>query len=356
MRVYFDVTKTSRQGHASGIRRTAQRLGDALGRSLGDGLIPVVWNGRRASLVTASGGDAVQPVDGDWFLTVEPFAPDERPGFDRFLDDRPCRLAAVFHDAIPMRYPEFTWPRSVARFPAYLKMLSRFDQLFAVSSASAGEVGAYLAWLDTGPVPRIERIQPGADFLDADRPQSEGPHGASHSILAVGILEPRKNQAVVLEACERLWQEGLVFDLDLIGRVNPHFGKPLVTEIRRLRRLGRSVVHAARVSDGKLQTLLQSCRFLVFPSRAEGCGLPILEALWMGTPALCSALPSHRESADGGGVFLVEENDPVGWVSALRTHLQDDAAVENLAREARGRDLPTWSDTAAGILGSLSGG
>lgn len=354
MTVYFDITKTSRQGHASGIRRTAQRLGDALGKSLGDRFVPVVWNGRRKALVTAVGGEGIQPVGRDWFLTVEPFAPDERPGFDRFLEKRPCRLAAVFHDAIPMRFPEFTWPRSVARFPAYLKMLSRFDQLFAVSEASTAEIRDYLGWLDSGCRHRINRIRPGADFLDAQRPGPESAHSASRSILLVGILEPRKNQAVILDACDVLWQEGLSFDLQLVGRVNPHFGKPVVSEIRRLRRQGRPVVHADRVSDDDLQTRLRSCRFLVFPSRAEGCGLPILEALWMGAPSLCSALPSHRESAEGGGCFLVVGSDREAWVAALRSHLQDDSAIEDLARDARSRDLPTWSVTADEILRVLS--
>lgn len=355
MTVYFDVTKTSRQGHASGIRRTAQRLGDALRQSLADRFVPVTWNRRRKALVTASRGDVVEPTPCDWFLTVEPFAPEERPGFDRFLDDRPCRLAAVFHDAIPMRFPEFTWPQSVARFPAYLKMLSRFDQLFAVSAASAGEIRDYLTWLDSGALPRISRIYPGADFLDEARPDSKSAHEASRSILVVGILEPRKNQAVILDACDLLWQEGLSFDLQLVGRINPHFGKPLVAEIRRLRRQGRPVVHDDRVSDMDLQDRLRSCRFLVFPSRAEGCGLPILEALWMGAPSLCSALPSHRESAEGGGCCLVEANDRDAWVSALRSHLEHDTLVENLSREARDRDLPTWSATATEILGAFSG-
>lgn len=355
MTVYFDVTKTSRQGHASGIRRTAQRLGDGLKSALGAGLVPVVWNGRRKTLVTALGGDPVRPDPPDWFLTVEPFAPDERPGFDRFLNDRPCRLAAVFHDAIPMRFPEFTWPRSVARFPAYLKMLSRFDQLFAVSSASTQEILGYLAWLDERELPPVARIHPGADFRDEVRPIPVPGHGASRSILAVGILEPRKNQAVIMEACDALWREGLSFDLQLVGRVNPHFGKPLVAEVKRLRRLGRPVVHLEGVSDDELQMRLRSCRFLVFPSRAEGCGLPILEALWMGAPSLCSALPSHRESAEGGGCFLVEGNDREAWISALRSHLQDDGAIDELARAARARELPTWSAASAEILAAVSG-
>ncbi len=353
MTIYFDVTKTSRQSHASGIRRTALRLGDALESSLGQAFAPVVWNHRRKILCAASGGDVVLPGKDDWFLSVEPFAPDERPGFDRFLDHRPCRMAGVFHDAIPLRHPEFTWPRSVARFPAYLKMLSRFDRIFAVSAASRTEIEGYLAWLGGGVKPVVTRVHPGADFQGSERPAFNPLPDESRSVLAVGILEPRKNQSVILAACDQLWEDGLSFDLNLVGRVNPHFGRPLVAEIRRLRRCGRPLVHATRVDDDELRNLFQTCRFLVFPSLAEGCGLPILEALWMGTPSLCSDLPPHRESAEGGGCLLVGGCGREAWVTALRTCLQDDGIVASLAREARARELPVWSETAVEILAGL---
>jgi glycosyltransferase involved in cell wall biosynthesis len=175
-------------------------------------------------------------------------------------------------------------------------------------------------------------------------------------ILSVGILEPRKNQGLLLEACERLWAEGLAFELTLVGLVNPHFGKPLAAEIRRLRRRGRPVTHAGRVDDVELRRLLEACRFLVFPSQAEGCGLPVLEALWMGVPSLCSDLDPHRESAAGGGCALIAVNDLNAWEDGLRRHLAEDGAVDRRAQEARGRPLPTWKAAASAILRTLAAG
>ena len=349
MKVFFDVTRTSRQGHASGITRTAQRLGWALGRALGPDCVAVVWN-ERSGLRSQLGREPVRPGPDDWFLTVEPFSPEERKGFDRFLDERRCRLAAVFHDAIPLSHPEFTWPRSVARFPGYLKMLSAFDQIFAVSDASRNEISGYFEWLGRERLTPVATIRPGADFLESDRPAGAIDRSTSRSILSVGILEIRKNQSLLLEACERLWRAGLSFELTLVGRVNPHFGRPVVAEVRRLRRQGRPLVHFDRVSDQELRRQLENCRFLAFPSQAEGCGLPILEALWMGAPSLCSDLPPHEESAKGGGCILLPVNDLESWEAGLRQMLLDDAAVERLSVAARERALPTWESTAASIL------
>src|ERR1019366_7898 len=82
----------------------------------------------------------------DWFLTGELFSEEERPGFTEFLAVHPCRLAAIFHDAIPLRHPHITWPQSVARHPGYMKSLARFDRVWAVSEASRAELLGFWRW------------------------------------------------------------------------------------------------------------------------------------------------------------------------------------------------------------------
>jgi glycosyltransferase involved in cell wall biosynthesis len=354
--IFFDVTKTSRQSHVSGITRTAQRLSQSLEDELGELFVRVIWNDRRRALYDPSRRRTVSPAGGDWFLTVEPFAPTERSGFETFLERGDCRLGAIFHDAIPLRHPEFTWPQSVARYPAYMKMLMGFDHIFGVSESSCVEFMGYADWLGGDRKPAISSIQPGADFLRGERPTGFVDRSEMASVLIVGILEPRKNQERLLRACERLWEEGLQFSLNLVGRVNPHFGKPLVSEIRRLTRMGRPVEHRGAVDDQEMAELIRSCRFSVFPSRAEGCGLPVLEALWMGTPCLCSNLPSHRESAKGGGCRLVDPLDDDAWVRELRILLEGNRQTNRLALEAANRSLPTWANTAELVIRVLNSG
>jgi hypothetical protein len=100
--ILFDTTNASSWRHASGLARVSRRLRTELGGSAA----PVRW-------------DALPPGAGprDWFLTPELFSEAERPGFSAFLERRPCRLAALYHDAIPLRRPDITWPASVARHP-----------------------------------------------------------------------------------------------------------------------------------------------------------------------------------------------------------------------------------------------
>jgi glycosyltransferase involved in cell wall biosynthesis len=169
----------------------------------------------------------------------------------------------------------------------------------------------------------------------------------------VGIIEPRKNQLFLLEVCEELWKEGLAFELHLVGRVNPHFGKPVVERIRGLKKTWRGLHFHSAASDRELTELYGSARATLFPTIAEGCGLPLLESLWRGVPCVASDLPVIRENADGGGCVLATLNDRAAWKAALRQIVSDPACVQRLKAEATTRQLPTWAEAATALAKSL---
>ena len=102
-----------------------------------------------------------------------------------------------------------------------------------------------------------------------------------------------------------------------------------------------------------LKKLYREARAVVLPTQAEGCGLPLLEALWHGVPCVCSDLPVLRENADGGGCLTATVNDRSDWQAKLRTVLTDDATVAKLVREAQQRTLPRWADSAQTLLQAL---
>ncbi|MCC6416447.1 MAG: glycosyltransferase [Opitutaceae bacterium] len=335
--IWFDCTKAAQTAHHSGLQRVSTRLMAELGE---DATAVASWNWLGAA------------VRRDWWLTAEVFAPDERPGWNEVAQRRPCRLAAIFHDAIPLKFPHITWPQSVARHPAYLKMLAGFDLVFAVSEASKLELAGYWAWLGLERTPPIEVLSLGADFDGAARvtaPQDE----TEPVLLSVGILEPRKNQAFLLEVCESLWSEGLQFELHLVGRVNPNFGRPVAQRIKQLRRKWSGLHHHARLDDAGLARLYASARAAVFPSQAEGCGLPVLEAMWRGVPCLCSDIPPIRENASAGGAVLLPTNDRIAWRDAMRACLITAPHAQRLSREAVIRPLPTWRGTAESLITSI---
>ena len=347
--ILFDVTKTGGAGHRSGLTRVSQRLRDGLGSDAREVAWPSV---SRTPLSTR-----------DWFLTAELFSEEERPGFTAWLDARPCRFAAIFHDAIPLKHPHITWPQSVARHPGYMKLLARFDRVWAVSHASREELLGFWRWQGIERPPPVDVLALGADFnrepratrrRDAQPAARRARQLAHPQLLCLGILEPRKNQSFLLDVCEELWRDGAGFELHLVGRVNPHFGRPIVARLKSLQRThaGQPQFHEA-ADDATVAQLYANARASVFPTIAEGCGLPLLESLWMGVPCVCSDLPVLRENADGGGCLPAAPNDRAAWKTALRRILTDHALHAKLATEAISRPLPTWAEAAKTLARAL---
>ena len=336
--IFFDTTKTGAAGHRSGLTRVSARLRDGLGAAAR----AVEWS-EAARIAGAT----------DWFLTAELFSEAERGGVTEFLASRRCRLAAIFHDAIPLKHPHITWPQSVARHAGYMKLLARFDRVWAVSAASRDELIGFWRWQGVEHPPPVEVLALGADFNAAPRVNVR-PKSAVPSLLSIGILEPRKNQGFLLDVCEDLWRDGLGFELHMVGRVNPHFGKPIIARLGALRANFRGLHYHVAASDAAVAQLYATARASVFPTIAEGCGLPLLESLWMGVPCVCSDLPVLRENADGGGCVTVAPNDRAAWAAALRRVLTDDALHAKLTREATTRALPTWAGAAAVLCSSLA--
>jgi glycosyltransferase involved in cell wall biosynthesis len=298
---------------------------------------------------------AAVPAPGDWILTAELFSEHERPGLTEFLERRPCRLAAIYHDAIPIKLPDITWPRSVERHPPYMKLLARFNRVWAVSEASRRELIEFWKWQGVQAPPPVEVLALGADMQGVARvhggPTREKPR--TPRIVSVGILEPRKNQAVIMEACEALRGEGLDMELHLVGRMNPHFGGPLAKQIAQLRERWPGLRHHSGMGDAALADLIRGARTTAFASIAEGCGLPLLESLWLGVPCACSDIAPLVDNAAGGGCAVVRGNDLPRWKEALRRILTDDEFHDTLVAEAQNRPLPTWEGAAGKLREAL---
>ncbi|MDB6169868.1 MAG: glycosyl transferase group 1 [Verrucomicrobia bacterium] len=340
--IFFDVTKSAGSGHRSGLTRVGTRLAEGLGPRA----TPVRWTkwDRRMA-------------PGDWFLTPELFSEAERPGITGFLRDSPGHKAAIFHDAIPLKFPQITWPQSIARHPGYMKLLASFDRVWAVSAASLDELAGFWRWQGVEKTPPTATLALGADFNGGARTTPAPQLRAGPPILlCVGILEPRKNQSLLLDVAEELWSGGRKFELHLAGRVNPHFGAPIAKRIAALRRRFPGLKHHASADDAQLSALYGRARASVFPTLAEGCGLPVIESLWRGVPCVCSDLPVLRENAAAGGCVLVKPDDRGAWSDALGQVLADDALRARLTAEGVSRKLPTWAEACGVVARELGPG
>ena len=126
-------------------------------------------------------------------------------------------------------------------------------------------------------------------------PTPSSPGGRGEDFLYLGHLEHRKGVDVLLDAYRLYRERGGKRGLVLAGK--PHDGTlaPLLQKARSF----PGLTLTGYVSQAERERLLRCCHALVFPSRGEGLGLPLLEALACHTPVLASDLPVFRELAEG---------------------------------------------------------
>jgi alpha-1,3-rhamnosyl/mannosyltransferase len=173
-------------------------------------------------------------------------------------------------------------------------------------------------------------------------------------VLHVGTVEPRKNLTTLLAAYRRLLAAGPAPPpLVLAG----HLGwkaEDLAREIEAGRRDGW-LVHFGYVSRDELVALYRGARLVALPSWYEGFGLPVVEALWAGVPALLADIPVFREVA-GDAACYAPPGDPGAWAAALGRLLAEDAEGPRRELAARGRDRAgryTWERAAAATAAVL---
>lgn len=179
-------------------------------------------------------------------------------------------------------------------------------------------------------------------------------------VLWVGSLEPRKDVGTLVAAFARLPPAGSdpAPRLVLVGPAGWLDGGQI--DERDVDGLGDRLRILGSVDDRDLRSLYAGAELFAFPSRHEGFGLPVLEAMVQGTAVLCSDVPALRE-VTGGAARLVGPGDRPGWSAALDELLgsPDQRAALSAAGRARATEF-TWersiTGTRAVYVEALGGG
>lgn len=300
------------------------------------------WRGRWRRLNTRP-GEAALRGDYQGFLTAEVFSPAVAASLPEFFP-----RVAVFHDAIALRFPELSPAGTVARFPAYLQELLRFDGIAAVSDESRDTLLAYWRWLGVAQSPPVKTISLGVDAPPVTELPA-APDAGALVILSVGTLEGRKNHLALLEACEQLWTRGEKFELRLVGSAHPQTGRAALERVRALQLAGRPLRYDGPLADEAVESAYAACSFTVYPSLAEGFGLPVIESLARGRPCVCSAHGALGELSRGGGCLALDRVDAAGLATALAQLLASPSELAALSAAARARTFKTWSAYATEV-------
>lgn len=248
-------------------------------------------------------------------------------------DGRRIPTVATCYDLIPLHHPSPN-PAIRAAYRRYCRRLTRATHLTAISQATADALTA-----DLGIPPERVTVAP------LGVPAAPTPAGTTPTapyVLFTGSIELHKNPRLAIDAIARS-PEGIRLVMS---------GGWSARRLRRLREYAVAVGAADRVDwlghvpAVHLAALRRDALACVVPSRMEGFGLPVIEALGVGTPVLAADIPALRETGGAAATYL-HPDDPEGWAAAiehLANHPEDrDRVAERGRAHAAGF---TWERTA----------
>lgn len=269
------------------------------------------------------------------YLLVSHHHLEKRRAIARLKERARARFVCLIHDLIPMQFPEYALPGQADRHRRRIESAAALADAVIVNSAVTRD--AFRPHLErAGRAPPV-LVAPFGIAL-APPPAGLPPSFDRPYFVCIGTIEARKNHLLLL----LLWRQlaarlgGATPRLVLIGQR----GWETETAIDLLERcpaLAGLVFEQSGLPDSTVARLLAGARALLLPSFAEGFGFPLVEALALGVPVLCSDIPALREN--GGAV--PEYFDPLDgprWQQAIIDYAMPDSP----RRAAQLRRLACW--------------
>jgi glycosyltransferase involved in cell wall biosynthesis len=240
------------------------------------------------------------------------------------------------HDLIPLTMRETVSTAFRWQFRLWLtRSLLLADRVICVSAHTRDELLARFPEV----AERTEVVHNGVDHVDAERLDATGEAFVralalpKDYVLYAGSLDVRKNVGLVLDALERLKARGRPATLVLAGQ--SWFGSGAVeTRVGRMRAEGHDIRPLGYQPEPVFYELMRRAALFVFPSRYEGFGLPPLEAMRLGTPAIVSTTGATPEVC-GGAALAVGPEDAEGLAAAMERLLQSEPERLRWAEEGR---------------------
>ena len=254
------------------------------------------------------------------------------------------RSVVTIHDLIFLRHPEY-YHRLDAFFyrRKFHRTLREADRIIAISECTKRDIMHYGRF----PEDKIDLIYQSCSTFFKQR---EG-EGKLHEvrtrynlpvryIVGVGSIEERKNMLLAVKALLRLPEE---ISLVLVGRHTPYCDQ--ISRYVRENRLGNRVLILHDVPNADLPAIYQMAEVSVYPSRYEGFGIPVIEAIQSGLPVVaCSG--SCLEEAGGPDSLYVSPDDVEGMAESIRLVMkgaegreQRITAAQQYVRRFEGNDV-----------------
>ncbi len=287
-------------------------------------ITPLKWMARRilgAATFGQKSAPAKLPTRRAIYLLLSHHHLQQPDAIERFLQQTGARMTAMVHDIIPIEYPEYNRPGEYDRHCRRMATVARLGSGVIVPSEA---VAVALRPLLPASLP-IRVIAHGmhiwgtagntANSVTTDiipAPYQEDPY-----FLCIGTIEPRKNHLLLLNIWRNLFHKygARTPRLVIIGRRGWE-NENILDMLDRCPALKDTVMECNTLDDRQVVHLLRHTRALLFPSFSEGFGLPLLEALAVDTPSVCSDLPVFREVGGTAAEYLDPLDGP-GWMASI---------------------------------------
>lgn len=286
-----------------------------------NGLARLIAGGRAGAGMAGlrlSPGDVLLSLDSSWVYDI------------RTVLERAGRVGvtrvSVLCDVLPLTHPDYFTEGTRRWFGGWLEvLLPRLDGVVTISEVTRAELAklAQDGTLDVGAVPPARAVHLGAELEGAGsgrlRAELEGAlaPGTPPSFITVGTLEPRKNVGYAIDMFEALLARGLRVQWHVIGAPG-WLADETARRIESHPQRGKLLHWWRDLSDPELLHCYRNAAALVAVSKAEGFGLPLVEARLHGTPVFASDIPVFREVLANEGRYL-----PLGSAKLAAAALED---------------------------------
>ncbi|MCO8309798.1 glycosyltransferase family 4 protein [Pseudomonas mandelii] len=257
---------------------------------------------KRCSPLQHQPGDQLVLLDSSWHADFFPLAEQ--------LKREGVGIVSVIYDLIPLTHPQFYDTRLVQIFNEWFDWIAKTADGYVAISATVRDqvreelhrrVGPAIAdtlWFDYFHLGSELDLRDETAAIETRLTRLfETPEPV---FLMVSTIEPRKNHDYLLDAFELAWAAGSKARLCIAGRIGWKCDA-LLARVRNHPQLNTRLFMFNDLSDTSLEHAYSHASALVFPSYVEGFGLPLVEAMQRGLPAMGSDIPVFREI---GGEFM----------------------------------------------------
>lgn len=371
-RLLIDLSHISRKDHGTGIQRVVKQITNALYHSERKGFEPVAiqlidgkfyqtthWLKEQGLLLdndTFQEDSLVDFQEGDILLMLDSSWEFYQDFFPLFEQSRQLNIPiyTVIYDLLPITLPKGNFVEGGREwFESWLKKaIAMSDGLIGISKTVANELLHYLGkQTNFLKKPKIGYWHLGANFA-----QSIGGENVNFKklsqlkhlpfLMMVGTIEPRKSHDLILRAMEQLWAENHTLCLCIAGKKGWMVDE-LIVKLKNHPLKDKKLFFIECPLDKDIEFLYSKAAGLIFPSKGEGFGLPLVEAAHHGTPVLCSDIPVFREITGDYATYINIENFDTlvlqiknWWLMKLNNQLPDITQMPRLS----------WEESAEALL------